>query len=69
MGKSLHGLIENYADITPKLRGQNATQAARKLAAALRAAASFGRQGCRVFPRNFGVIFNQIVQRFVHPQY
>ena len=58
---------------TPKLHQnarKNATHRWRaKLAAALRAAANFGRLVCRVFPHNFGVIFNQIVQRFVHPQY
>ena len=63
-------LRRSYAKIARK----NATQAARKigLAAAFRAVANFGRRGCRVFPRNFGrdfgVVFNQIVQRFVHPQ-
>ena len=72
--KGYCGRGTNYCTIwlknTPKLR-QNCTQKTRhrrrtKLAAALRAAANFGRRGCRVFCvqfwRNFGVMFNQIVQ-------
>ena len=48
------------------LRGKTRHRRRAKLAAALCAAVNFGRRGCRVFPRNFDVIFNQIVQRFVH---
>ena len=62
---------------TPKLH-PNCTQKTRyprrpKLAAARSAAANFVRRLCRVFcvqlGRNFGVIVNQIDQRFVHPPY
>ena len=79
--RCLHcGRGTNYCTIwfknTPKLR-QHCTQKTRhkrrtKLAAALRAAANFGRRGCRVFCvqiwRNFGVVFNQTVQYFVPQQ-
>ena len=72
MDKSLNDLDENYADITPKLRGKTRHRRRAKLAAALRAEANFGRRGGRVFSVqfwcNFGVFFKQIVQRFVHPQ-
>ena len=55
MDKSLQDLVENYAKIARK----NVTQAARKI----RPGAS------RKFWCNSGVIFNQIMQIFVHPQY
>ena len=71
MAKSLHELVENYTEITPKLHARNATRAA-LIARALRAAANSGRRGCRVFCvqfwRNVGVIFNDIVQEIVHQQ-
>ena len=60
----LHDLVENYAEITPKLHAKETRRP--KLAAARSAAANFVRRLCRVFCvqlwRNFGVMFNQIVQ-------
>ena len=54
---------------TPKLHAEIRHRWRVKLAAALSAAASF--EGCRAFACNldaiFGVVFNQIVQTFVHP--
>merc|ERR1712091_341073 len=62
MDKSLHDLVENYLEITPQLHGKTRPPARS-------AAANFARCLCRVFPRNFGVIFNRIVQTFVHLPY
>ena len=50
MDKCLHDLVENYAEITFKLRGKAQRMRRTKLAAALRGAAHFGRRGCRIFP-------------------
>ena len=54
--KSLHDLVETYAEITPKLRGKTRHPRRPKLAAARSAAANFVRRLCRVFPRNSVVI-------------
>ena len=63
MDKSLHDLVENYTRIERK----NVTRRRRpNLAAALRAAANCARRLCRVYPSNFGVTLNQIVQGVVH---
>ena len=45
-----------WLKINPNLHGKTRHRRRAKLAAALRAAANFGRRGCRVFPRNSGVI-------------
>ena len=59
-GPVTHGRWTNLCTIwlktTPNLRGKTRHRRRAKLAAALRAVATFGRRGCRVFPRNFGVI-------------
>ena len=65
--KSLHDLVENYAEITPKLRGKTRHPRRPKLAAALPRPV-LGCGGVAFFPRSFGVIVNQIAQRFDHPQ-
>ena len=68
-GQYLHNLVKQYTENMLKLRGKTRHPRRPKLAAARSAAANFARRLCRVFPRNFGVIFNQIVQRFVHQPY
>ena len=70
MDKSLHDFVEIYAHFTLELRGKTRHLRRSTLVAARGAAANFARRLCRFFPRSFGVIFRQIVQRFVHlPNY
>ena len=69
MDKSLHDLVENYAKSAQK----NATQEASKIGHGASRRSQFWAPGVSPFSaafwRMFGVAFNQIVQRFVHPQY
>ena len=62
----LHDLVEHYPKLRPNCMQNKGHPRRPKLAAARSAAANFVRRLCRVFCvqfwRNFGVIFNQIVQ-------
>ena len=69
MDKSSHDLLKSYAEITQQLRGKTRHPRRSELAAARSAAANFSRRLCRVFPRKFGLTFNEIVQVFVHPAF
>jgi len=68
MDNSLHDLVENYAEMMPKLRGKTRHPAAQNWPRReaprpiLRAACD----AAPLFPRNFGVIVYQIVRRFVY---
>ena len=53
MDNLLHDLVENYAEITPKLRAKTRHPRRPKLAAARSAEANFARRLCRVFARGF----------------
>ena len=72
MDKSLHDLVENYAEITPKLHAKNATPPTPKIGRGAKRRGQFCAppvsRFCAQFWRNFAVIFNQIGQRFVPPQ-
>ena len=64
--KLLHDLVENYAEITPKLHAKNATPPTPKIGRGAKRRGQFCAppvsRFCVQFGRNFGVLFNQIVQ-------